>query len=536
MKENKQNINLSLLGLFIVLTLMVLLAINSIYQNFKEHRENDRREYLEQNLQKATLEFKEGIEQYAILTSGIRSHIITNNREPEDIEVQQYIVNQLQFTDYAHSIIINYFDTSHTFVFSISEDDLTPNQLRGVQLSTIRDSSTIARMDALLNSESIVAFPPVNLYEGFVGFPIDFRVLIDNKVVGYIAPLIDIKNLIDPIIQKDINSEFTYQFSYGDGIKFDRERVYNNTEVHHSRVDETNLNLSDESYISESFDVYGMKFNIGVAFREEEANDILQAFTVTSYIVVLSLIGLSMLLLYLFFHMMQNRNMLRISNNELSIKNSILKKYVYAASHDIKQPIINIKNFQNLLIKKHLSSLDPPSQEYVHVISDNLEYLEAMLDDFLIYANILKRENKVEDVDLNAVVDEVRQLFLNPKIDFAVQPLPKISGNKSQLSRLFQNLFSNAIKFNENDVPKIRISCSANGKFVEIKVSDDGIGIPKDQIPLIFVEFQRLQKEKYEGTGLGLTICKEIVANHGGEIRGEQNEQGGTDIIFTLKK
>ena len=536
MKEIFQNTKFSITLLFILLAISVFFALKNLYDNYNSEYQSNRDLYLDQNLEKATLEFKEGIDKYAILVSSMRSHILSTNKAPTDVEIQEFIINQLQFTDYAHSIIINYFDTTHTFIFSISESDLSPNNLKGVQLRAIREQTTIDRMNVLLKTTSLVSFPPLNLVEGFVGYPIDFRVIVDEEVVGYVAPLIDIKNLIEPILTKDVNHEFTYQFSFGDGIQFDRERVYNESEVHHSRVDSLNLKMASDQYKFSSIDAYGLNFNIGIAFREDASDDVLFSFVQTSFSIILSLAGLSFLLIYLFFLILQSRNNLKISNNDLTIKNSILKKYVYAASHDLKQPLINIKNFQSLFKKKYNENIDQTGNKYIEVIGDNIKFMESMLDDFLIYANILKRETKKEKIDLNDLIDEIKTIFTDKNVSYNIAPLPKVDGNRSQLQRLFQNLFSNAIKFNRNDLIEIVVTCKHLYQHIEITVSDNGIGIPEEHLPFIFEEFQRLHKKEFEGTGLGLTICKEIVANHNGSISAARNNIGGTDIIFTIKK
>ena len=127
---------------------------------------------------------------------GLRSHILRLNRIPTATDIHSFIKNQLEFTEYANSFIINYFDTTHTFIFTISDKGTNPNNFSEINLSKIRDPATVQRMNLLMQSEGLVAFAPLNLYEGFVGLPIDFRLVHNNKIVGYITPLIDIKNIL----------------------------------------------------------------------------------------------------------------------------------------------------------------------------------------------------------------------------------------------------------------------------------------------------------------------------------------------------
>ncbi len=294
--------------------------------------------------------------------------------------------------------------------------------------------------------------------------------------------------------------------------------------------------------LSDSLSKKEMQVRLLEAVREVELlkneYDLSKATSFRNMILLVSasiLLILFLLLIYFYFQLLANRNELKKSNNELSLINSILKKYVYSASHDLKQPIINIKSFQSLFQNKYNHLIDNRGKKYLGIIENNIKFMERMLDDFLAYANIIKKDNDKTTIDLNKVIDDIKKLHSFDQANIRVSDLPQIYGNESQISRLFQNLFSNAVKFNDNKVPSITIAHNIKNGIVEIRVSDNGIGIKEEHLTIVFEEFQRTTTEQYEGTGLGLAMCKEIVANHGGQIRAENNDVGGTDIVFQLQ-
>ena len=162
--------------------------------------------------------------------------------------------------------------------------------------------------------------------------------------------------------------------------------------------------------------------------------------------------------------------------------------------------------------------------------------MDDMLDDLLIYSDVIQTNKEMELIDTNILIDQISNSFTNNKLEINTIHLHSVYGIKSDLNRLFHNLISNAIKFNENDKVMISISSQEKGKQIEFILSDNGIGVMEEHRQIIFEEFQRVNKKKYSGTGLGLSICKEIVANHGGNIRVEGNSKGGTNFIFQLPK
>ncbi len=525
----------NILALAAIISLLSIGTLYILYAQFEESRQENRQAYLEQNLQKAVIEFEKGIEKYAVLVSGLRSYTLGLGRVPSAQDIQNFVIRHIELIEYGNSIIINYIDADHIFVFSVSEVDLTPNELVGVNLNDIRPPETVRRMEYLLQTDGLVSFPPINLYEGFVGFPIDFRLVLNDEVVGYMTPLIDIKNILDPVISADVNDEFTFRFSYGDDVTFDREQVDNGTKVHHSRIDTANSHLANDKYLTAEIECYNLPFSIGIAYRDEIATASILPFIRASFAVVLVLLLISSMLFHFFLQSRSRSAELKDSNEELVVINSFLKKFIYASSHDLKQPLVNINNFQGLLRRKYVNEFDTEGHKYFDIISSSIKHMHLILEDLLIYSKILRGGKEKETFDLSAVLEEIEKIYVSKKVRITYSPLSKITGNRSEIQRLFHNLISNAIKFNDKDIAEVQINCKDQKERLEISISDNGIGIAEEHRDIIFEEFQQVDKYKYGGTGLGLSICKEIVRNHGGTIRAEGNDFGGADFIFQLR-
>ena len=244
---------------------------------------------------------------------------------------------------------------------------------------------------------------------------------------------------------------------------------------------------------------------------------------------------------------------LSVKVDELNIKNEELKKYIdsnmqlenfaYITSHDLREPLRTISGFASLLERKYADKLDNTANEYLYYILDSTKSMNALIEDLLIFSQVHTGEHKVEKLDLNALLQQImRSLKLsieetNAKIK--LKNIPKtINGNQTKMKQLFQNLISNAIKFRKPDTaPQITISAKPKGNFWEFTIQDNGIGINEEYFDKIFMIFKRLHtKNEYEGTGIGLSLCKKIVEQHGGKIHLESTLGEGTRFNFTIEK
>ena len=233
-------------------------------------------------------------------------------------------------------------------------------------------------------------------------------------------------------------------------------------------------------------------------------------------------------------------NVLFKLNEELLRSNKALEQFAYVASHDLQEPLRMVASFTQLLSLKYKDKLDDDARDYIRFAVEGAERMYEMINGLLAYSRIHTGDRELKEVDMNYVMEQVRKnlaLQINKSKAFVShERLPVILADEGQMIQLIQNLVSNAIKFSGGR-PKIRISCSSGPRLSTFSVADKGIGIDPEYSEKIFKIFQRLMpKNEYEGTGIGLAICKIIVEGHGGKIWVESEPGKGSKFWFTLPK
>lgn len=228
-------------------------------------------------------------------------------------------------------------------------------------------------------------------------------------------------------------------------------------------------------------------------------------------------------------------------SSELARSNAELEQFAYMASHDLQEPLRMVTSFLQLLKRKYGESLDEAANQYVDFAVDGAERMKILIKDLLNFSKISFQKEEMEKVDLNALLGEIRNIFSEKLAQeegiLVVDDLPVLEGHKALFSQLFQNLIGNAIKYRGDKVPFIKIEAHEDVNNWELIVSDNGIGMEEQFHEKIFVVFQRLHsRDEYQGTGIGLAICKKIVEKYGGIIWVESTPGIGSDFHFTISK
>jgi signal transduction histidine kinase len=227
---------------------------------------------------------------------------------------------------------------------------------------------------------------------------------------------------------------------------------------------------------------------------------------------------------------------------KLSQTNTELERFAYVASHDLQEPIRMVASFSKILSQEYGHCLDDTAKDYLGIITESSLRMHDMVTDLLTYSrlgNVGHQEAPFEGgAVLNTALDNLRELIKEQRAEVTHDALPMLNGNPVQITRLLQNLITNAIKYQKDgNIPRIHIGTEDRGDLVCLFVKDNGMGIEEKFIEQIFQPFRRLHVwENIQGTGLGLSICKKIVENHDGTIWVTSAPEEGSVFSFTLAK
>jgi PAS domain S-box-containing protein len=243
---------------------------------------------------------------------------------------------------------------------------------------------------------------------------------------------------------------------------------------------------------------------------------------------------------------------LEIKVSELNRSNSELEQFAYVASHDLQEPLRKIRAFGDRLQSKYSSQLPVEGIDYINRMQNASERMQTLIDDLLTFSRISRPTEEFKEVNLTDIIKGVLS-----DLEFTIEQKNArvtVAGNitfrviPSQMRQLFQNLISNSLKFTKDGIkPEVNISISkingdvylnseinlGNKEYCHIELRDNGIGFNNEYAEKIFTLFQRLHtRNEYEGTGIGLAVCKKIVENHNGLIEAKGTE--GAGALFNI--
>lgn len=236
----------------------------------------------------------------------------------------------------------------------------------------------------------------------------------------------------------------------------------------------------------------------------------------------------------------RNSRLLAEKARELERSNLELERFAFAASHDMQEPLRTIISYTQLLEKVCKKRLQPNEEEIISFISEAAKRMQQLIRSLLDYSLVGKAGKlTVRPIDCTKlweqIVDSLDTSLKETRTEVVVDKLPVVYGEETQIRQLFQNLLTNAVKFRSDDPPRIEVTTEAGEKYCTFHVRDNGIGIEPEYQEQVFSLFKRLHaQEKYPGSGLGLSLCKKIVENHGGRIWVESELGKGACFSFTL--
>ena len=231
--------------------------------------------------------------------------------------------------------------------------------------------------------------------------------------------------------------------------------------------------------------------------------------------------------------------LLQNANNDLTETNNSLESFAYVASHDLKEPLRTIGAFSSVIQKKYGESMGEEGQKYLSFIKNSITRMYSLLDDLLEFTKPISSEKISIDVEQNVreVISGLSKQIEGKNVNIIVGDLPQtIQVFPSTFPQVLQNLVSNAIKFNNKDQVIVEINGEETSDMYQFEIKDNGMGIDEAYQEKIFTVFQRLNKQKFDGTGIGLAICKKIIEKHGGRIWLESVPSKGSAFYFSIPK
>ena len=226
---------------------------------------------------------------------------------------------------------------------------------------------------------------------------------------------------------------------------------------------------------------------------------------------------------------------------ELRRSNSELEQFAYVASHDLQEPLRKVASFCQLLDKRYGTELDGRGKQYIDFAVDGAKRMQVLINDLLTFSRVGRVHDSWTPVELDRSLDRALAnlaMVIEESGTTVVRetPLPSVTGDPTTLAMIWQNLIGNAVKFRRSDEPcVITVGCEREGDDWHFTVADNGIGIAPEFAEKVFVIFQRLHgRDEYDGTGIGLALCRKIIEFHGGRIWLDPDSRQGARVHFSL--
>ena len=232
-------------------------------------------------------------------------------------------------------------------------------------------------------------------------------------------------------------------------------------------------------------------------------------------------------------------NKLKATARELQRSNAELEQFAYIASHDLQEPLRKVGSYMELVADRYREKLDQDGREFIDYAVDGARRMKIMINDLLVYSRVGTKGKPFASTDtmkvMQDVLNDLELTIQDNDARITFDTLPVVTADESQMQQLFRNLIGNAVKYRGQDLPRIHVAAQRQKRAWRFSVQDNGIGMEARFFERIFQIFQRLHGPgRYNGTGIGLAVCKKIVERHGGSIEVASTPGQGSTFYFTI--
>jgi two-component sensor histidine kinase len=435
----------------------------------------------------AMLRAKAGIDVYAALVSSIRSHIKNSREFPKEKELQSFLKDLIKDLEFNDSIVVSLLNANHEFLYVFSPNQIDAAQLKGKNAAQFRPKEEINELDKLMQSDDIILFDPINLHEGWAGFPFIFSVK-DSKgdQLGYLCPIINVKYLLNYFYTEN-DLEFVHHFYINNKFDISREVVYDGTPIFNSNRDNQyfkNFDVDPSSFISSNLNLFGLDLKVGSAYKKQPK--IKSNLALVSYIWYAGLIIFSIITLVQFFRNYKLNNNLEIAKGVIEQKNIKLEKRVDQVQTLIQEIHHRIKN--NMMIITSL--IDMQSNEYEDPnVKEALQLSKNRIQSMSLIHEKLYESHAIKDINL---VDYINQLlsYIDQTLNYSERDIKKEINISSDLyfngetmmplalilNELLTNSYKYAFKSGKKNILSLEINKTDEGYI--LSYDDHGPGIP----------------------------------------------------------
>ena len=504
--------------------IVLQILLNSFYQS-EQQQQRDRLAKVQSD---ASFRVEAGIKFYSALISSIRAYIENSEDFPTEAQLQKHLQDLVKDIDFHDSIVVSWVDTDHYFRYLITPNQIDPYKLKGINVASFRPRFEIEQLDQLMQQDEIRLFAPINLKEGWAGFPFNFSA--KNKqgqLLGYIAPVLSVKYLLDYMYKGGDDSLFVHRFSFGKNIEFNREVVFDGTKSFNKKSDPEyykNFNLKENDFIYTDLNFYGLKLKIGSAYKYPiKMQKYLGIFT---YIWFLLLCVFSFTTLFQYTKNSQLNELLTSANKVIANKNQLLESNILKIQTLIKEIHHRVKN--NMQIISSLLNMqrnDQKNDSVAEALDESKRRIQSMA---LVHQKLYETEDlshiKVKEYIeqlVESVESTLTQNTIAPKKHIEVpDDLVFNIDTMIPLGLILNELITNSYKyaFQKDKENIISVCITQEESFFQLIYSDNGIGIPdtinfKDSgtlgLELIHILTEQLEgKIEYKKTDLSSFIIE----------------------------